>query len=355
MSISLPDLLANLDSDRPCNILFNSHKNYNYTVEKNDSYSQELFIIVCKNFLNDCNGIDNQMTNTLRYWFLHNIFHIMKNNLKNLENYDENELLILRNYLESIYYNKEYDGDKVIYLPEMQMFNSWIGLTNQEKRELHKKVFLDILYLDDNYFFVINYFRKHNQKFLETTYKKVIDNKGNNILTHLIRSASSKNTPLSFKNFKKLWIYVKNRIYSGNFVENILCKNEKGQRPIHYICYLKDYYYKYLIDEILSNVSLKLFMEQYCWQISRNFTNYFQLEYLIEKIISIDNGLSFEEKIGKFRNVFQKTYENLLQNKGISFGEKLSIISNLRDYGLIKINIEDKKNMGKRLWEELEM
>lgn len=351
MNNEIFELFSKLEENRVSDVLFNVKSNYNFVLYQNENI-KKVFVMVCKNFLKDNFEKDTGFVNTVRYWFLHNMMYIMKEDLNNLDNYGENELKILKDYLEVIYKNGGSECTKFIYLPEMAMFNGWIGLSNIEKKEIHKKILLEIMYLDDNYFFIINYFSRHNRKFIENTFKKEIDIKGNNLLMHLIRSAIYKNTELSLKNFKKVWFFVKNNVYKMNLMDILLKKNNKGQMPIHYLCNLQNNYYNFLISEIVG-IKFEYLMEKVIWHILRNIRNYNQLEILMEEIVGINNNKSFEEKFAKYKHIFKKTYKNLL-GKNILFDDKLSIISNLRDYGLIEIEKEDKKILGKRLWEELE-
>lgn len=350
MENQLFDFIKELE-EKPANFLFQKKESYNYTYYLKTEKERKLFCMVCKNYLRDSENENNCKILTIRYWFLHNIFHLMQK-----EKIKDDGILELKVLLDYINFTNAIDWNDVFFLPGMNRFGGWINLTNIQKNDLHCKIIKDLLYLDDNYFFFMHYLKCHNIKFLEKIFRKTFDDKDNNFMMHFVRSAHMKNNDIAFKNFRKIWMYFQNIIFNSQMVNQLKEKNKTGMRAIHYISFLKKKYYYFICGEIFKNMTFKKFMETIFWQLIRNMCRYWQFEFILEKTVALNNEeIGFIEMIIPHKNKFEKLYKRLLNNKSIPFNDKLNMLSNMCDYGLIEIKCEDREKMGKRLWQELSL
>jgi len=348
MNSQLFDFIKELEK-KPANILFRCKNVYNYGVKLREN-DKKLFLMVCKNYLRDSVGVNDRKILTIKYWFLHNLLFVMES--YNVNSDGIREIMILRDYVEM---GVGVEKEEIFYLPDMKRFGVWCNLRNNEKNKLHCRLIKEMMYLDDNYFFIINYLKNHEKKFLERLCRRVIDDKNNNFMMHFIRSANSKNNEIAYRNFVKIFNYLENMIYGDTFIKNLKEKNCKGMRPIHYVSYLKKKFYCFVVNSLCKNKSLRSFMETVFWQLMRNVRHFFQFEYVMVKIIEMDSNeeIGFVEKIVPYKKKFEQLYLKLLVNKSIPFYDKVNIIENMLDYGLIKIEEEHRSMMGRRLWGRL--
>ena len=351
MNSNLPDLLAKLEDNKTRDILFHKKEYYNYAAYlKQDEV--KFFYMVAKNFFVDSKEQNNRKIDTIRYWFLHNLFILMEReveerNLQLINKWDNvEEIVMLQNYFNTTSLQKNVENTTYIFLPRMTMFSLWVNMPNNQKMEVHKQLFLQMLYLDDHYFAIIHYLKAHDKKFLEKIFKKDLDEKGNNVFMHLIRTANFKNSDQCFRNFKKIWNYF-HTMFGNRFLHEIKRKNIKGARPIHYLSFINRKCYKLILSSI--TVNFKTFMESYFWQLVRNLNRYSQLEAIVEKVCLIDDK-PFLEKMQNYKNLFQQLFERILENKYIPYLEKYNIIFNLDQWSLIKYDESHKEKMGKKLW-----
>jgi len=318
---------------------------YDYVVNLREG-ERKLFEMVCKNYLRDSIGVNNVKVNTVRYWFLHNIFSMMDK----IDCEGIRELVVLRDYLECR--NRVLMGE-MIYLPGMLRFGVWGCLSNVEKQDLHYRLVVEMMYLDDNYFFMMHYLKNHDRKFLERLYKKPVDEKRNNFVMHLVRSANGKNNGIAYKNFRKIWIYFEKVVYGESMLKYLKEKNGKGMRAIHYVSYMRKDFYFLVVERIVEGVSLNTFMEMIFWQLIRNIRRYWQLEFVMEKILFMDaeKEMGFLEKMIPHRKKFEKLYGRVLGNKSIPFKDRMDMVGNMIDYGLVILEESHRDLMGRRMWE----
>lgn len=334
-------VISDLEMDDP-KILFYHRKSYN-RVTYLSPIDKKVFILMCKNFFNDMKDIHNMKIKTLKYWFLHNLSILFIGNLEMLTDFENisNELDIVIDYFKVIFQGKERQTDNFIFLPVMKLFSNWCNLCNNEKSDAHHKIIKDLIYLDDNYFFIINYFKNHNSKFITNIIKNKYEmEKGNNIMIHIIRSASFKHSNCSFKNFKGLINYLFVDIWENKFMDIMVKKNYNGKKALNLLVFLQDNFYDFLLNKIFTVSTHKQFMDKYFAAITKYINNSYQLEYIIDSVDICNN-----EK-------YQDFYERLINNKTIQFYEKYKIINLLLIHNLVSIE-NDKERLGRKLWDEL--
>ena len=345
MNPDLINLVNRLETEKPSKVLFSSKKNYNYCI---GNINQNLFILVCNNFFSDLNEVNNVKINTIKYWFLHNLSLILNNNkglIKELA-IEHTEIDILFDYYRVIYFGKERQTDEFIFLPTMNMFSSWCNVTNQEKIEIHHKIIEDLIYLDDNYFFLINYLKMHCKKFLGVILKNKSEmSKGNNIMIHLFRSASYKNNPCAFRNFKKIVLFLFEGVWENKFLDILMLKNNSGKRAINMLVYLREDFYNVILVKIINLVSFNVFMEKYFGHIMKKASRAFHLAIIFD-IFDTEDFLKYQEK-------FENFYYKILKDKSVMFYEKFEIIDLLLKQDLIIIEDKDRELFGRKLWDIL--
>lgn len=344
--IDLISLLNKLETDKPAKVLFSSKDIYNYCGGK---INYNLFLLVCNNFFGDMGDVNNIKINTIKYWFLHNLSILLNNNKELITDlsYNAEEIEIVVDYFRVVQLGKERRSDGFIFLPIMNLFSSWCNVTNNEKIQVHHKIFMDMIYLDDNYFFLINYFRIHNKKFISSVFKNKYEmEKGNNIMIHLFRSATFKNNSCALKNFMKIVRFLFVEIWEDKFMEILMKKNNAGNRAINLLTYLREEFYEFIVEKIMITVSMHDFMEKYFSALTKNISHSFQLQIILE---------NFKDDLIKYQMKFENLYQKLLKNKKIMFYEKFEMIQMMRERDLIEIVEEDKEKLGRKLWEKLHL
>jgi len=334
-------IISDLEKENP-KFLFYNRKAYN-RVEYLNVFDKKIYIMMCRNFFVEMQDEHNMKIKTIKYWFLHNISLLIQQDLELINDFLEisDEFDILIDYFRVTLQSKERTVDKFIFLPIMRFFSNWCNLSNKKKIEVHHYIIRDLIYLDDNYFFLINYFKNHNDKFIINIVKNHYEmENGNNIMIHLIRSANFKNCYCSLRNFKRLINYLFLQIWDNKFMEIMLKKNKNGKRAINLLVYLKEYFYEFILNRIFLVSTHKEFMEKYFTCLTKYINHSFQLEYILDSV-----DISFPEK-------YDNLYEKIVKNKTIAFYEKYLIINLLRQYNLVSIE-NDKEKLGRKMWEEL--
>jgi len=334
-------VISDLEREEPC-ILFSNRRGYN-RINYLDDVNRKIFLLMCKNFFSDMKNEHNMKIKTIKYWFLHNLsllFEQDKNLLNEFVNISD-ELDILVDYYRVVEFGYKTGVDRYIFLPCMRLFSNWCNVSNSEKIDIHHNLIRDLIYLDDNYFFLINYFKNHNIKFIVNIVKNKSEmDKGNNIMIHLIRSAMFKNCECSYKNFKKIMNYLMIEIWENKFMEMMMKKNNKGKRALNLFVYLKEEFYQFMLNKIFTVSSHKEFMDKYFSAITKYINHSFQLEMILDNV-----DMFFPDK-------YIHLYQKLLKNKTIQFYEKYMIVNLLRSYNLVSIE-EDREKLGRKLWEQL--
>jgi len=334
-------VITDLEMNEP-RTLFN-HKRSCNRVDYLNNIDRKVFMMMCKNFFIDMKNEHNMKTKTLKYWFLHNLSLLIELNMNIINDFDgiSDELDILLDYFRVVFLGEESRVDRYIFLPVMRMFSSWCNVTNVEKVEIHHGLIRDLVYLDDNYFFLMNYFRSHNVKFLSQVVrnKYEMDN-GNNVMIHVIRSANFKNNDCAFRNFKKIVNFLFKEIWDGHYMEILTKKNNNGKKAINLFVYLRENFYEYLMNRVFMVCTHKEFMDRYFSGVTKYINRYFQLEMILQNV-----DLFYPEK-------YENLYNKLVKNSSIQFYEKFLIINALREFNLISIE-NDKEVLGRKLWEEL--
>lgn len=342
--MDLISLLNKLETSKISKVLFSSSKISNYC-ESNINYN--LFVIVCNNFFQDIQDEDNMKIRTIKYWFLHNLTILFQRNKELIYelDLDGKEMKIISDYYKVTQFNKERKTNEFIFLPKMNLFSSWCNVSNNEKMQIHHKIIEELINLDDNYFFMINYLRMHTCRFLTNTYrsKSEMDN-GNNILIYFIRSAVYKNNICAFKNFAKIFRYLFDEVLGEKFMEIMMRKNNLGKRAINMLVYLREEFYDLIIEKIILSMTSKEFMEKYFSSIIKNINHAYQLEIIFKYIP--DEIINYGEK-------FENLYYKVLKNRSIMFYEKYMIVLMLLERKMIEILEEDKEKLGRKMWEKL--
>lgn len=348
------NILSILETEKPRNLFINkSRYNYGNNLKNLD---KKLFILVCKNFFVDTENIINNRVKTIKYWFLHNLSLILLDeiNTKKFDlikdiNYEYicEDISIVYDYFKTVYFGEESQVNKFIFLPSMTLFSNWCNVSNVDKIIIHHKIIKELCYLDDNYFFLINYLRMHSKKFLMHVMKNKYEmDKGNNMIIHLFRSANMKNDNCSYKNFNKIINYIFTEIYDNKFMEILMEKNSNQKRAINLIVFLRQNFYNVIIDNIVREITLKEFMDKYFSNIVKNITHKYQIENIFLKYDAMDKLLSYGPK-------FEHLYQKLLRNKLMMFNEKYQIIEFMRSNNLILIDEKDRELLGRKMWEKL--
>jgi len=334
-------IVNDLEKENP-NILFYTHKAYNRVYYLNE-IDKKIFFLMCKNFFNDMKNQHTMKIKTIKYWFLHNLTLLFEKEISLINQFlgIAEEIDIIIDYYRVIEMGKERETEKFIFLPRMKLFSNWCNVSNNDKIDIHHKIIRDLIYLDDNYFFLINYFKNHNNKFISNIVKNKYEmDKGNNIMIHLMRSASFKNCECSLRNFKRLMNYLMIEIWENKFMEIFTKKNDNGKKALNLLVYLTEDFYNFLINRIFAVSTHKEFMEKYFSAITKYLNHYFQLEIIMNNV-----EINYEDK-------YENLYNRLLKNESIQFYEKFKIINMLLFNDLISIE-NDKEKLGRKMWEEL--
>ncbi len=334
-------VISDLEMENP-NVLFYHKNGYNRVLYLNN-LDKKVFLMMSQNFFRDMKDVHSMKIKTLKYWFLHNLSLLFEKDVTltiEFENIAE-EIDILIDYFRVIMMKKESKVDRYIFLPCMRLFSNWCNVSNSEKIDIHHNLIRDLIYLDDNYFFLINYFKNHNIKFVVNIVKNKSEmDKGNNIMIHLIRSAMFKNCECSYKNFKKIMNYLMIEVWENKFMEIMMKKNNKGKRALNLLVYLNEEFYEFMLNKIFTVSSHKEFMDKYFSAITKYINHSFQLEIILDNV-----DMFFPDK-------YIHLYQKLLTNKIIQYYEKYMIINLLRSYNLVSIE-EDREKLGRKLWEQL--
>jgi len=334
-------IISDLEKENP-NLLFYHNNDYDRINYLNE-IDKKVFKLMSRNFLVDMRDEHNMKIKTIKYWFLHNLsilFHKDVNLIYDYENIsDEMDMLI--DYFRVIYLGQDRKVNNFIYLPSMNMFSNWCNVSNNEKVEIHHKIMRDLIYLDDNYFFLINYMKGHNKKFLVNVVKNKSDmEKGNNLMIHLMRSASFKNCECSLRNFRKLINFLLVEIYENRFMEIMVRKNNRGKKAINLLVFLQDDFYEFMLNKIFTLTTHKEFMDKYFTSLTKYINNVFQLEMILNTV-----EISLPEK-------YEHLYNRLIKNKTIQFYEKFKIIVLLIENDLVDVS-NDRERLGRKMWDEL--
>lgn len=181
----------------------------------------------------------------------------------------------------------------------------------------------------------------HNKKFLVNVVKNKSDmEKGNNLMIHLMRSASFKNCECSLRNFRKLINFLLVEIYENRFMEIMVRKNNRGKKAINLLVFLQDDFYEFMLNKIFTLTTHKEFMDKYFTSLTKYINNVFQLEMILNTV-----EISLPEK-------YEHLYNRLIKNKTIQFYEKFKIIVLLIENDLVNVS-NDRERLGRKMWDEL--
>lgn len=334
-------VISDLEREEPC-ILFSNRRGYN-RINYLDDVNRKVFLLMCKNFFSDMKNEHNMKIKTIKYWFLHNLsllFEQDKNLLNEFVNISD-ELDILVDYYRVVEFGYKTGVDRYIFLPCMRLFSSWCGGSNLEKVDMHHLILKDLIYLDDNYFFLLGYLRGHSEKFLGRVLKNdwEMDN-GNNVMIHLMRSGVFKNSDCAFRNFRKVINFIFFVIFGGKFMEMMVRKNRAGRKALNLLVYLHDNFYEFMLRRIFCVTTHRVFMERYFAGVTKYINRSFQLEMILGNV-----EIFCEDK-------YENLYEKILMNRAIPFYEKYGIINLMLENGLISID-SDRDRLGRKMWDKL--